>query len=625
MPTLAARLQPTVEAPAPNVEEPYRRLLRLLHASRGMFALVLVESRLPAWNREQLFERLRGDLAGDGMALEIAQLRFDAWDPLVAVEELQVGRNGDAVVLLQGLERTPPAPFGIAESRRPPAFARLNQAREAIAHRITGPLVVWCEDGSFNALRRYAPDFFDHFAGLVHFDGAGIAHAAKSSVAGATRGVEQAELETLRPSAPSAPVSGIRFYEERLESSPAGSRERATALLGLAESLLGLPSRERTAAAEQASSTIAEALLSLSPEKDLEQWARAKELEAGAAETRGQFDVALAASVEAVEARRRQTAEQSDVGIPELADSLRDLGIRFGVLGRLHEALEVTREAVGLYRKLATDRPDDFLSYLATGLLNLGAALSDLGETDEALVAAREAVDIQRHLAVDRPDAARPLLAQGLTNLGMMLSDLGRSEEAFEATREAVEHHHRLAAYQPDVFLPGLAVSLNNLGKVLRALGWREEALAATRQAIEIQRQLVVVRPEVLPDLAMSLNNLGIRLSDVGQAEAALDALREAVDLRRVLNADRPDAFGPDLAVSLNNLGWSLALLGRHEEAQEIIEEAVRQLARLFLRYPAAFRQRMATFVNSYRMLAEAVGQEPDANLLKPIVKLLES
>jgi len=622
VPTVAARLQSAVEAPTPKVEEPYRRLLRLLHAARGMFALVLVESHLSASERDQLFGRLRDDLASDGMDLEIAQLRFDAWDPLAAIEQLRAGRNGDAVVLLQGLERTPPAPFGAAERRRPPAFARLNQAREAIEHCLGGPLVVWCENGSFNALRRYAPDFFDHFAGLVHFEEAGGPHAAERRVDGAVRVVDQAELETVRSPPPAAPESGIRFYEARLESTPPGSRERALALLGLAESLLGLPGQERAAAAGQASSEVADALLSLSPERDPEQWARAKELEAGAAETRGQFDVALAASVEAVEVRRRQTAEQPDVGIPELADSLRDLGIRFGVLGRLHEALEVTREAVGLYRELATDRPDDFLSYLATGLLNLGAALSDLGEIDEALVAAREAVDIQRQLGVD---AARPLLAKGLTNLGVLLSDLGRREEALEATREAVEHHYRLAAHQPDAFLPGLAVNLNNLGIMLGALGRREEALVATQQAIELQRQLAVVRPEVLPDLAMSLNNLGIRLSDAGQAEAALDALREAVDLRRQLNTDRPEAFGPGLAVSLGNLGVSLALLGRSKEAHAMTEEAVRQLAPFFLKFPAAFRRWMASLVEGYRMAAEAVGEEPDPALLKPIVELLDA
>jgi tetratricopeptide (TPR) repeat protein len=339
----------------------------------------------------------------------------------------------------------------------------------------------------------------------------------------------------------------------------------------------------------------------------------------------GQREPALAATQEAVAIRRRLVEERPDAFLPELAGSLNNLGNGLSELGQREPALEATQEAVELYRRLAEKRPDAFLPDLASSLNNLGIRLSELGQREPALEATQEAVELYRRLAEKRPDAFLPDLASSLNNLGAMLSELGQREPALEATQEAVELYRRLAEKRPDAFLPDLAMSLNNLGAMLSELGQREPALEGTQEAVELYRRLAEKRPDAfLPDLAMSLNNLGNRLSELGQREPALEATQEAVELYRRLAEKRPDAFLPDLASSLNNLGNRLSELGRYEEALAASAEAIRLLAPFFVKRPDAFRSWMAKMIGSYRACCRKAGRQPDSELLKPVLSLLE-
>ena len=123
---------------------------------------------------------------------------------------------------------------------------------------------------------------------------------------------------------------------------------------------------------------------------------------------------------------------------------------------------------------------------------------------------------------------------------------------------------------------------------------------------------------------AEALNMLGYALSALGRREEALAATEEAVGLYRELAAANPPAFLPDLAVSLNNLGNRLSEVGEEEEeARVAYEEAVRTLAPFFLQLPAAFADRMSYMVQDYVNACQALGREPDGELLGPIVKRL--
>ena len=123
----------------------------------------------------------------------------------------------------------------------------------------------------------------------------------------------------------------------------------------------------------------------------------------------------------------------------------------------------------------------------------------------------------------------------------------------------------------------------------------------------------------------MSLNNLGNRLSELGRREEALAAADEAVRIRRQLAAARPDAFLPDLAMSLGARGNVLLGMERHADAAASFREGIEALRPLFQRVPAAFASLMRALCRDYVEASKAAGQQPDLELLQPVVAVLES
>jgi tetratricopeptide (TPR) repeat protein len=82
---------------------------------------------------------------------------------------------------------------------------------------------------------------------------------------------------------------------------------------------------------------------------------------------------------------------------------------------------------------------------LADSLNNLGLALAEVGWREEALTAIRKAVTVRRRLAQADPGRHLPGLADSLNNLGLQLSQLGRRQESRGARREAVQIRRLLA------------------------------------------------------------------------------------------------------------------------------------------------------------------------------------
>ena len=339
----------------------------------------------------------------------------------------------------------------------------------------------------------------------------------------------------------------------------------------------------------------------------------------------GRREEALAASDEAVAQNRELAASRPDAFGPDLASSLNNLSNHLSDLGRSEEALAASEAALMQYRELAASRPDAFRSNLAQSLNTLSNSLGNLGRTEEALAAINEAVAQYRKLVAAGPEAFRPYLAGGLYNLSRTLNALGRKEEAVAAINEAVVIHRELVRSRPDAHLPDLAMALSNLSYCLSDLGRREEALAAIEEAVALYRELAAAHPDAFgPDLARWLINMSNCLSDLERREEALAAIKEAVARYRELGGSRPDAFRPSLATSLHNLSVRLCDLGRREEALAASDEAVRILAPYFLTDPAAFQAWMDLMVKKYILIAKEAGQEPDAELLRPILSRLE-
>ena len=303
----------------------------------------------------------------------------------------------------------------------------------------------------------------------------------------------------------------------------------------------------------------------------------------------GRRQDALALTEEAVRLRR-ELAETNPAFLPDLADALTNLGVRYSEVGRRQDALAPAEEAVQLNRELAETNPA-FLPGLAGALNNLGNRYSEVGRRQDALAPAEEAVRLRRELAETNP-AFLPNLAGALTNLGNRYSEVGRRQDALAPAEEAVELNRELAETNP-AFLPNLAMALNNLGASYSEVGRRQDALAPAEEAVRLRRELAEANPAFLPSLAAALNNLGVRYSEVGRRQDALAPAEEAVQLNRELAEANP-AFLSDLASALNNLGNCYSEVGRRQDALAPAEEAVR-LRRELAETNPAFLPSLAT------------------------------
>ncbi|MCG7535499.1 tetratricopeptide repeat protein [Pseudoalteromonas sp. OOF1S-7] len=338
----------------------------------------------------------------------------------------------------------------------------------------------------------------------------------------------------------------------------------------------------------------------------------------------GQREAALTTATEAVELLRELAKASPDAFLSGLAMSLNNLAGCKSVQGKHEVALTNALEATEYYRSLAETRPDAFLPDLAMSLNNLAGFQSKLGRREAALANAQESVEHYRALAQIHPDTVLPDLAMSLNNLATFQSEQCLHEAAHIAAQEAVKHYRNLVQVRPDAFLPDLASSLNNLANRQSALGEREGALSTALEAVELRRKLVLARPDAfLPDLAMSLSNLANFQSVLGLREAALATALEAVELRRELARDCPDAFIPNLATSLNNFAACQNELGQCEAALASSLEAVQLFSLCFVKRPDVYEAWMKEMLGNYLRYCLVTGQEPDSELVDPIIEKL--
>ena len=318
--------------------------------------------------------------------------------------------------------------------------------------------------------------------------------------------------------------------------------------------------------------------------------------------------------------------------VAERARILNNLANRQSEVGQRAEALATAGEAVTLYRELvqrnSQDNPDAFLPDLAMSLNNLANRQSEVGQWAEALATAGEAVTLYRELVQRNRDAFLPNLAMSLNNLANRQSEVGQRAEALATAGEAVTLRRELVQRNPDAFLPDLASSLNNLATIQSEVGQRAEALATAGEAVTLYRELVQRNPQdnpdaFLPDLAGSLNNLANRQSEVGQRAEALATAGEAVTLYRELVQRNPDAFAVDLARSYGPLGNALTALDRFGEAASAFADGLRTLLPDVERYPQALVGLAVGLVQGYARACEQAKLEFDSKLMAEAMRIL--
>jgi tetratricopeptide (TPR) repeat protein len=303
-----------------------------------------------------------------------------------------------------------------------------------------------------------------------------------------------------------------------------------------------------------------------------------------------------------------------EVSLPDQTVSLSELAIE------VEEHLEKR-----LRRAMGNSPSERQKAMLARLLNNHSNRLSVVGRSEEALEKAQEAESITRHLACARPETYRPALAMSLLTVAGRLSNNKRPKDALAKVEEAAKLYGDLAQERPDVFLPRHAASLNNLGHALNMLGRYEDALLKFEESGEIRQELVRKWPNrFLSDLAVSLNNQAFMLHKLGRHEVALRKAKEALRIQEQLARARPDAFGPRLVQFRGAMGSVLRGMGRHKEAAASFAQGLREITLFFQRLPAAFHGPCLLLLNDYQEEVKALGEEPDEELLAPIVKMME-
>ncbi|MBL4613414.1 MAG: hypothetical protein JKY27_00860, partial [Magnetovibrio sp.] len=94
--------------------------------------------------------------------------------------------------------------------------------------------------------------------------------------------------------------------------------------------------------------------------------------------------------------------------------------------------------------------------------------------------------------------------------------------------------------------------------------------------------------------------------------------------LIRKLVRHTPDAFYPDLAMCLGTRSKILAAAKQTNEALEAVTEALHIIQPLFLDLHSAFAQLTANIARDYMGLCKELEREPDMELLRPIIAVLQ-
>ncbi|HKM56120.1 MAG TPA: hypothetical protein VJY33_22120, partial [Isosphaeraceae bacterium] len=227
----------------------YGQLLMMLEEAQGRFAPLFVRSDLSESARRALLDLLERDL-GPSVPMRIVRISREEWNPIPSLVAAASSLHETGVLVLLGLEDTPGI-ISVPGQRpgRPPALACLNHGREALRRGCHCPIVIWCDEFTYGAIREHAPDFLDHFAGLFRFRDIGPKTPVR--VREGIAAPDEAR-STAQPEFSAGSESAVSFLRRKLAETPEETLEHARLLTALAESLWRLRDRDPVANLKEA-------------------------------------------------------------------------------------------------------------------------------------------------------------------------------------------------------------------------------------------------------------------------------------------------------------------------------------------------------------------------------------
>jgi tetratricopeptide (TPR) repeat protein len=202
---------------------------------------------------------------------------------------------------------------------------------------------------------------------------------------------------------------------------------------------------------------------------------------------------------------------------------------------------------------LAEKQPDAYTADWAESLSNLGILLGDVGRFEEALQNAEQAERLRRNLAEKQPDAHTAAWAMSLGNLADAQLAAKRFVAALETTKRATSKVGSLAERYPLIYNPWLGFSHRVAAESQLELGMLDDAVADARRSTEIWAEIATLRQSFESNQVAKAFRALIKCQlKLEQNEAASASLGRVFDLLRKPLHDNPKPLRQALLESID-------------------------------------------------------------------------
>jgi hypothetical protein len=234
---------------------------------------------------------------------------------------------------------------------------------------------------------------------------------------------------------------------------------------------------------------------------------------------------------------RRLAAKDPCEHLPQLADSLEILTLRYVEMDDYEHAAEIAQDALTQYRELCRT---DFAAHAPTAadlLHRLGSYYERQERDSDAIAAVQEAVDLRRQIYQSDAANGSRNLAHSLEFLSALLYWNNQPDESLEAASQAVEIRRSNPPADPEIRTAELNRSIAYLMQRLAALQRNLDAAIAYGDEVRNNIRAFVERgadtaPWCLRNLSATLELVSDIFSDLVRIEESLEAGQEARELR---------------------------------------------------------------------------------------------
>ena len=254
-----------------------------------------------------------------------------------------------------------------------------------------------------------------------------------------------------------------------------------------------------------------------------------------------------------------------DPNHPDMARTLRSLGIVYGHLDKYTESLKYYQRALAIQQEL---HKEENHAEVAAALRSVGLACRSLGNHTESLEYYQQALKMQQtlHEAENHDD-----VAAALRSMAIAYQNLGNYTQSLEYFKQALTMQQELHEGENHA---EVAQSLHNVGAAYHNLGNDTQALKYYQQALTMQKALH--EGENHADVAAALNLVGEAYKDLGQRKQAFQYYQQALQMRKALSEGNHAGNHATLAQVLKNEGDDRTRLGRYTEALEYYQQALK-------------------------------------------------